>query len=70
MNGVVMGNIRQKYIKRTALELMEKFPNEFNNDFQYNKAKVEQLTDVSTKIMRNRIAGYITRYYIQQQRNA
>jgi small subunit ribosomal protein S17e len=65
-----MGNIRQKYIKRTALELLEKYPNEFNNDFQYNKAKVQKLTDVSTKIMRNRIAGYITRHYIQLQRNA
>lgn len=65
-----MGNIRQKYIKRTALELLEKYPNEFNNDFQYNKDKVQKLTDVSTKIMRNRIAGYITRHYIQLQRNA
>jgi len=65
-----MGNIRQKYIKRTALELLERYPNEFNNDFQYNKEKVQKLTDVSTKIMRNRIAGYITRYYLQLQRNA
>jgi small subunit ribosomal protein S17e len=64
-----MGNIRQKYIKRTAIELLEKYPNEFNNDFQYNKKKVQQLTDVSTKIMRNRIAGYVTRYYLKLQRN-
>jgi small subunit ribosomal protein S17e len=63
-----MGNIRQKYIKRTALELLEKFPNEFNNNFQFNKEKVGKLTDVSTKIMRNRIAGYVTRYYLQKQR--
>jgi len=62
-----MGNIRQKYIKRTAKELLEKYPNEFNNDFQYNKSKVQTLTDVSTKIMRNRIAGYITRCYVRQQ---
>ena len=65
-----MGNIRQKYIKRTALELLEKFPNEFSTNFQENKNKVENLTDVSTKVMRNRIAGYITRYYRQIQRNA
>ena len=70
MNGVAMGNIRQKYIKRTALELLEKFPNEFNENFQYNKAKVAQLTDVSTKIMRNRIAGYVTRFYILKQKHA
>ena len=65
-----MGNIRQKYIKRTAIELLEKFPNEFNKDFQSNKQKVAQLTDVSTKIMRNRIAGYVTRYYIKLQKRA
>jgi small subunit ribosomal protein S17e len=65
-----MGNIRQKYIKRTALELLEKFPNEFNEDFQYNKKKVDMLTDVSTKVMRNRIAGYVTTYYIQLKKRA
>ena len=62
-----MGNIRQKYIKRTAMALLERFPDEFNADFQYNKRKVAELTDVSTKIMRNRIAGYVTRFYIKQQ---
>lgn len=65
-----MGNIRQKYIKRTALALLERFPNEFNENFQYNKDKVAQLTDVSTKIMRNRIAGYVTRFYIKKQKHA
>ena len=66
----MMGNIRQKYIKRTAMELLERFPDEFNENFQYNKEKVEKLTDVSTKIMRNRIAGYVTRFYIKQQKHA
>jgi small subunit ribosomal protein S17e len=65
-----MGNIRQKYIKRTAMALLERFPEEFNADFQYNKRKVAELTDVSTKIMRNRIAGYVTRFYIKQQAHA
>jgi small subunit ribosomal protein S17e len=65
-----MGNIRPKYIKRIAIELLEKFPNEFNEDFQFNKNNVGKLTDVSTKIMRNRIAGYVTRYYIKMQKHA
>jgi small subunit ribosomal protein S17e len=65
-----MGNIRPKYIKRTALELLERFPEQFSEDFQANKAKVAQLTDVSTKIMRNRIAGYVTRYFIKKQKHA
>ena len=54
----------------TFNKLLEKFPNEFNEDFQYNKDKVGKLTDTSTKIMRNRIAGYVTRYFIQLKQRA
>ncbi|KYK21165.1 30S ribosomal protein S17e [Thermoplasmatales archaeon SG8-52-2] len=57
-----MGNIRQTSIKNTANELIKKYPNEFiTGDFQHNKLKVEELTDVRSKLLRNRIAGYITR---------
>lgn len=57
-----MGNIRPTYIKRVAIELVRRFPDEFNEDFEHNKLKVNQMTDVSTITMRNRIAGYVTRY--------
>jgi len=57
-----MGNIRPTYIKRVAVELVRQFPDEFTDDFAHNKAKVTELTDVSTSMMRNRIAGYVTRY--------
>ncbi len=57
-----MGNIRPTYIKRVAIELAKLYPNEFTNDFDHNKAKVSELTDVRSVLMRNRIAGYITRY--------
>lgn len=33
-----------------------------HDDFQYNKKKVEELTEVNSKMIRNKIAGYITRY--------
>lgn len=56
-----MGNIRPTYIKRVAAELLEKFPDEFNEDFEHNKTTVEALSDVDAKVLRNRIAGYITR---------
>ena len=57
-----MGNIRQTNIKNTAIELLEKFPKEFiGGDFQHNKLKVAELTDVKSILLRNRIAGYITR---------
>ncbi|MBM4249562.1 MAG: 30S ribosomal protein S17e [Euryarchaeota archaeon] len=57
-----MGRIRPTYIKRVAIELLKKHPEQFTNDFEQNKIKVGELTDVKYTGMRNRIAGYVTRY--------
>jgi small subunit ribosomal protein S17e len=57
-----LGNIRSTYIKRVAIELVRRYPDAFTSDFQHNKMKVQELTDVTTAMMRNRIAGYVTRY--------
>ncbi|MCL1978588.1 MAG: 30S ribosomal protein S17e [Methanomassiliicoccaceae archaeon] len=57
-----MGRIRPTYIKRVAIELLNKYPQAFNRDFENNKEMVNNLTDVYSVKMRNRIAGYITRY--------
>ena len=56
-----MGNVKPAYIKKLALELVERFPDKFTDDFEANKMVVEKLTTISTKNMRNRIAGYIAR---------
>jgi len=60
-----MGRIRPTYIKRVSIELVTKYPEIFTEDFENNKALVSSLTDVSSVTMRNRIAGYITRYRSQ-----
>ncbi len=57
-----MGNIRPTYIKRVAIELVKKYPDQFNEDYQHNKEMVAKLTDVRYISMRNKIAGYVTRY--------
>jgi len=67
-----MGNIRQTYIKRVAVELIRHYPEEFGGDFAHNKQKVLELTDLGVvvegkmtvvhKKLANRIAGYATRY--------
>ncbi|HUV61963.1 MAG TPA: 30S ribosomal protein S17e [Thermoplasmata archaeon] len=57
-----MGNIRPTYIKRVAVELVQKYPEQFTADFQHNKQIVSKLTDVRSVPMRNKIAGYVTRY--------
>ena len=58
-----MGNIRPTYIKRVAVELVEKYPRAFSADFENNKVLVQRLTNVSSIMMRNRIAGYVRRYW-------
>jgi len=60
---IAMGNIRPTYIKRVAVELVEKYPRAFSADFENNKILVQRLTNVSSIMMRNRIAGYVSRYW-------
>jgi len=61
--GDILGNIRQTFIKKIAIDLATRYPNQFKkDDFQHNKAKVQELSDVNSKVLRNRIAGYVTRY--------
>lgn len=57
-----MGNIRPTYIKRVAIELVNRYNDKFSDDFEHNKKMVSELTDVSGVTFRNRIAGYVTTY--------
>jgi small subunit ribosomal protein S17e len=56
-----MGSIRQTYIKSTVDALLRQYPGEFTADFNANKDKMEKLTGVESKALRNRLSGYITR---------
>jgi small subunit ribosomal protein S17e len=56
-----MGNIRQGYIKSLTAQLLEKQPDAFSLDFNQNKENVTKYTDVESKVIRNRVAGYIVR---------
>lgn len=42
-------------------ELMERYPDAFTDEFTENRQRVEQLTELQSRHVRNRIAGYITR---------
>jgi small subunit ribosomal protein S17e len=53
--------IKPAYVKKTARLLMERYPEAFSHDFEQNKELVDQLTNVESKSVRNRIAGYVTR---------
>lgn len=65
-----MGNIRTSFVKRLARELVETHKGAFTTDFDENKKLVMEHSTVSTKHLRNKIAGYITRIIKQQQNQA
>lgn len=53
--------IKPAYVKKTGTILMEKYPDAFSSDFEQNKDLVTELTNIESKGVRNRIAGYVTR---------
>jgi len=57
-----MGNIRPTYIKRVAKDLLLEHSEKFNEDFDNNKNVVGTYTNIESKKIRNRVAGYATRY--------
>jgi small subunit ribosomal protein S17e len=52
--------IKPAYVKKTGRTLMEKYPDAFGPDFEHNKDMVMELTNIESKSVRNRIAGYVT----------
>ena len=53
--------IKPAYVKKTGALLIERYPNAFGADFEHNKDVVDELTNIESKGVRNRIAGYVTR---------
>lgn len=52
--------IKPAYVKKIAALLLERYDDAFTQDFEHNKDVVDALTNVESKGVRNRIAGYIT----------
>jgi len=56
-----LGKVRTETIKRISRELLRRFPDRFEGEFESDKEAVNELVTTSSKRLRNRIAGYITR---------
>jgi small subunit ribosomal protein S17e len=52
--------IKPAYVKKTGRLLMERYPDAFAPDFEHNKDLIDELTNIESKGVRNRIAGYVT----------
>ena len=55
-----MGKVRPAYIKNLARKLLELYSDRFTTDFYHNKKMVEELADIPSKTVINRVAGFIT----------
>ena len=62
-----MGRVRQSHIKRAARELLELHPDKFSADFGQNRRTLDELLNLESKALRNRVAGYITALVRQEK---
>jgi small subunit ribosomal protein S17e len=62
-----LGNVRTDQVKRTARELVRRFPDKFSDNFEENKLLVGKLVQGPSRKVRNQIAGYIARYLAGQE---
>lgn len=53
-------------VKKLSTELLNRYPDKFNVDFQQNKKKIDEIAKVRSKGLRNQIAGYIASYINKQ----
>ena len=56
-----MGRIRTTLIKRTTHELIRRHGSEFKGNFADNQNIVNKLVSIRSKVLKNKIAGYITK---------
>ena len=55
-----MGRVRTKTVKRSARMIVERYYSKLALDFDLNKRVVDDVTEVPSKAMRNKIAGWVT----------
>ncbi|MCX6817938.1 MAG: 30S ribosomal protein S17e [Candidatus Aenigmarchaeota archaeon] len=56
-----MGRIKTIPIKSLGDRLLEEHADKFTTDFEKNKKVIDSLKDMTSKKMRNILAGYITK---------
>jgi small subunit ribosomal protein S17e len=66
----VLGKVRIGKVKSVSRELVSKYGDAFTTDFETNKKLVYQYTDITSKHLDNRVAGYVTRLLVNQKNRA
>ncbi len=53
-------------VRRISEELLGKYHDTFGTDFSKNKEQLDQIAVVRSKMLKNRIAGYITKIRVKE----
>jgi small subunit ribosomal protein S17e len=53
--------IKPTYIKATGLELLSSYGPRLSNNFDENKQVIAEVSNIESKRVRNRVAGFVTR---------
>jgi small subunit ribosomal protein S17e len=53
-------------VRRISEELLTKYHDTFGTDFQKNKEQLDQVAVIRSKMLKNRIAGYITKIRVKE----
>ncbi|MEM4311346.1 MAG: hypothetical protein QXX95_03055 [Nitrososphaerales archaeon] len=48
-------------VRKLAEEVLNRYPNLFNIDFEENKTKLSEIAMITSKQLKNELAGYITK---------
>lgn len=56
-----MGKRRTSSVSRIAIRLIKDYPERFTNDYDENKKVLDELIYFPSKVLRNKVAGYIVR---------
>ncbi|MFP3213616.1 MAG: 30S ribosomal protein S17e [Nitrososphaeria archaeon] len=48
-------------IRKLAEELLEQYGEKFTDNFEENKKVLNEIAEIKSKYLRNKVAGYITR---------
>ena len=56
-----MGKVRTELVKTVSTELVKRYPSSFTIEFEENKRFLREIGLDTSKRLRNKVAGYITR---------
>ena len=63
-----MGRIRPRFIKRAASEIVTKYSDELSIDYDKNRDFLDEVLEVPSQTVKNRIVGYVTTLMKKEER--